>query len=300
MSVKTPLPEIFRENALEAMEPESTGQKPSVKKLSGIRAVLFDVYGTLFQSGVGDISLAEEGRDDRREKIIRACMKEAGLQVTDQKTPVAELFHDTIRAEQDIRREQGVDFPEVDILGVWEDLVGQLEAYELIRGRASRAALRSLAVHYEACVNPAAPMPGALETIEGLLDKKQSLGIVSNAQFYTPLLFEAFLEGSPHDLGFEEILCVWSYQETVAKPSPKLFEVAAERLQALDGIAPKETLYIGNDMRNDIAPASKLGFKTALFAGDKRSLRLRKDDESCKGVKPDLVITELEQLLECF
>ncbi len=300
MSVKTPLPEIFRQHVPEGMEPEPTGEKPVLKKLAGVRAVLFDVYGTLFQSGVGDISLAEEDRGTHREKIIRASMKDAGLQVLDQKTPLAELFHDTIRAEQDIRREQGVDFPEVDILGVWEDLIGQLEAYELIRGRASRAVLRTLAVLYEASVNPAAPMPGAQDTIEGLLDKQKSLGIVSNAQFYTPLLFEAFLEGSPHDLGFEEILCVWSYEHTVAKPSAKLFEVAAERLQALDGIAPKETLYIGNDMRNDIAPAAKLGFKTALFAGDKRSLRLRKDDDSCKGVKPDLVLTELEQLLECL
>lgn len=299
MSLKTPLPEVFRQYAPEGMQPEPTGEKPMLKKLAGIRAVLFDVYGTLFQSGVGDISLAEEGHGPQREKLIRAAIKEAGLQVTDQKTPLAELFHDTIRAEQDIRREQGVDHPEVDILGVWEDLIGQLEAYELIRGRASRAALRAMAVHYEASVNPASPMPGAADTIEGLLDKKLSLGIVSNAQFYTPLLFEAFLEGSPHDLGFEEILCVWSYDHTVAKPSEKLFEVAAERLQALDGIAPKQTLYIGNDMLNDIMPAAKLGFKTALFAGDKRSLRLRKDDESCKGVKPDLVITELEQVLEC-
>ncbi|MBC2593996.1 HAD family hydrolase [Ruficoccus amylovorans] len=299
MSVKTPLPEIFRQHSPEGMKPEPTGEKPVLKKLPGIRSVLFDVYGTLFQSGVGDISLAEEDRGAKREKLIRASMKDAGLQMLDQKTPVAELFHDTIRAEQDIRREQGVDFPEVDILGVWEDLIGQLEAYELIRGRASRAALRTVSVLYEANVNPAAPMPGAVEAIEGLLDKQKSLGIISNAQFYTPLLFEAFLEGSPHDLGFEEILCIWSFEHTVAKPSPKLFEVAAERLQALDGIAPGETLFIGNDMRNDIAPAAKLGFKTALFAGDKRSLRLRKDDESCKGVKPDLVITELEQLLEC-
>ena len=300
MSVKTPLPEIFREFSLPGMEPEATGEKAVLKKLSGIKAVLFDVYGTLMQSGVGDISLAEEKRGDSREKAIREAMSAAGFTLLDTKTPIAELFHDTIRAEQDIRREQGVDFPEVDILGVWEDLIGQLEAYELIRGRATKASLRSVAVQYEARVNPAAPMPGVSDTLEGILDKSLPLGIVSNAQFFTPILFEAFLEGAPMDVGFEDMLCIWSYEHTVAKPSTKLYELAAERLQAYGGIKPEQVLYIGNDMRNDVMPAAKLGYKTALFAGDKRSLRLRKDDKTCEGVKPDLVITELPQLLECL
>ncbi len=299
MPAKTTLPEIFREFSPAEMTPEPTGQKPVLKKLPGIKAVLFDVYGTLMQSGVGDISLAEEKAGEGREKLIREAISAAGFTLLDRKTPIAELFHDTIRAEQDIRREQGVDFPEVDILGVWEDLIGQLEAYELIRGRATKASLRNVAVHYEARVNAAAPMPGVTETLEGILDKSLPLGIVSNAQFFTPLLFEAFLEGAPMDVGFEDMLCIWSYEHTVAKPSTKLFELAAERLQAYGGIEPEQVLYIGNDMRNDVMPAAKLGFKTALFAGDARSLRLRKDDADCKEVEPDLVITELEQLLEC-
>jgi len=51
-------------------------------------------------------------------------------------------------------------------------------------------------------------------------------------------------------------------------------------------------------MLNDIYPAQKVGFQTALFAGDKRSLRLRNDDPRCKNLKPDLVITDLIQLLD--
>ena len=295
----TRLSEVFCEHAVPGMKPEPTGETPSLKKLSGIRAVLFDVYGTLFQSGVGDISLAEDDRGNKREALIREAIEAAGFKLLDLKSPIAELFHDTIHAEQDIRRQQGIDYPEVDILGVWEDLVGQLEAYELIRGRATRSSLQSLSVHYEARVNPAAPMPGLEETLEGLLDKNLNLGIVSNAQCYTPMLFEAFLDGTPPDVGFEDMLCIWSFEHSVAKPSTRLFEIAAERLQAIDGIEPKETLYIGNDMRNDVMPAARLGYKSALFAGDKRSLRWRKDDASCQGVEPDLVVTELPQLLEC-
>jgi len=51
-------------------------------------------------------------------------------------------------------------------------------------------------------------------------------------------------------------------------------------------------------MRNDILPAKKIGFNTALFAGDARSLRMREDDPECIRTSPDLVITDLIQLLE--
>ena len=50
-------------------------------------------------------------------------------------------------------------------------------------------------------------------------------------------------------------------------------------------------------MLNDIFPAQKVGFKTALFAGDQRSLRLRADDPRCRELTPDLVVTDLGQLI---
>ena len=50
-------------------------------------------------------------------------------------------------------------------------------------------------------------------------------------------------------------------------------------------------------MLNDIYPAKQLGFQTALFAGDKRSLRLRTDDARCINLSADLVLTDLGQLI---
>jgi len=51
-------------------------------------------------------------------------------------------------------------------------------------------------------------------------------------------------------------------------------------------------------MLNDILPAQRIGFKTALFAGDKRSLRLRPDDARCEDIVPDIIVTDLLQLVE--
>ena len=53
---------------------------------------------------------------------------------------------------------------------------------------------------------------------------------------------------------------------------------------------------VGNDVRNDLLGARAAGLRTALFAGDARSLRLRRDDPRCAAVCPDLVLTHLSQL----
>ena len=128
-------------------------------------------------------------------------------------------------------------------------------------------------------------MPGLKETLAAIRERGLLLGIVSNAQFYTPLLFEAFLGAPPDELGFTPDCCVWSYREREGKPSTALYEKLATALEA-SSIAPDQTLYVGNDVRNDIRPAQRIGFKTALFAGDQRSLRLRQDDPECAAIKP--------------
>jgi putative hydrolase of the HAD superfamily len=123
------------------------------------------------------------------------------------------------------------------------------------------------------------------------------MGIISNAQFYTPYLFNGFLHSNPKDLGFHPDLTLYSYKFGYAKPSTFMFQIAADRLE--NRLIPAHsTLFIGNDMLNDIYPAKQIGFKTALFAGDARSLRLRKDDPRCKNLTADLVITDLGQLLD--
>ena len=127
--------------------------------------------------------------------------------------------------------------------------------------------------------------------------QSQWLSIVFTLMFFTPLLFDWFLDAAPGELGFSEELLFYSWQWGVAKPSEKLFRTAARRLSAR-GIDLRNTIYIGNDMLNDILPARSAGFQTALFAGDKRSLRLRRDDPRCANLKPDMILTDLIQLAE--
>jgi putative hydrolase of the HAD superfamily len=142
-------------------------------------------------------------------------------------------------------------------------------------------------------------MPGAARLLSFLKAAGFVLGIVSNAQFYTPLLFEAFFGGTPEALGFSPELLIYSYRVGEAKPSPVLFEKARDALMK-QGIGENETVCLGNDMRNDIYGAAQAGFRTVLFAGDRRSLRLREDDGLISPLLPGAVVLNLadfEQLL---
>jgi putative hydrolase of the HAD superfamily len=109
-------------------------------------------------------------------------------------------------------------------------------------------------------------------------------------------MFQWFFDADMQDLGFDKDLLIYSYRFEMAKPSTVLFEMAAEKLKERQ-IAPLSVLYLGNDMLNDIYPAKLVGFQTALFAGDRRSLRLRDDQACCKNLKADLVVTDLGQLI---
>jgi len=266
-----------------ALSPISPQLNPSGKLNQPIAGVLFDVYGTLFISASGDIGAAKTKRQAHH-KIKQLLEK-----YTINKSPenLLQALYGRIEKKHDELRKKGIDFPEVEIDNIWMDI---LETND-------RQSIQQFAVEFELIVNPVYPMPHLREMLSALRKQRMLIGIISNAQFFTPYLFVWFLGSDLKHLGFHPNLIFLSYQLKHAKPSSALFDLAVEQLKLL-GIQASSVLYLGNDMLNDIYPATKAGFKTALFAGDKRSLRLREDEPKCSGISPDLVITDLIQLLD--
>lgn len=288
----------FRDQATaHPLVPMPTDHPAHLPKLEGIRAVVFDVYGTLVISGSGDISLAETS--DRSSAFTEAfAAVEYPLKNETEETPA--LFFNTIRNHQwRIGLEQKVEFPEVDIRQVWRDFFETLMERKLLSKYPPVAIIETLAIELECRLNPVAPMPGLADEILRLQAAGLPLGIVSNAQFYTPIMLEAFLGKPLEAAGFLPDLRVYSFEEREGKPSTALYAKLAAALEKR-GIAPKDVLYVGNDMRNDIGPAAALGFHTALFAGDLRSLRLRKEDPELARLQPDVTIRQLSDLRAVF
>jgi putative hydrolase of the HAD superfamily len=266
--------------------------------LPGIKAVLFDVYGTLLISSSGDIDVSDYALDN----VVRA-LRMSGCRISEGRERdvacfVIAEFLLTVRRHHARAREDGKSQPEVDILAVWRDLIGVLGRHGIFETPAE-IEFERLAFAFEMCSNPVYPMPGLVETIGAMRKRALLLGIVSNAQFFTPLIMNYFLSGSvseePVVPPFRPDLTVFSYQYGRAKPDPFLFEKARERLAEQD-VEPAAVLFVGNDMRNDVWAAREAGFRTALFAGDRRSLRLRANEPRVAEARPDCVLRELKQL----
>ena len=267
---------------LHPLTPLPTSLSPRGDLRRSIECILFDIYGTLFISGSGDISLGQQNSlaDGRLKQLLtKYAISLSPRQILDK-------LYERIETRHGVLRNQGVDHPEVIIEQVWRQVLG-IDDQTLIR---------QFAVEFELIANPAGPMPNLESTLSACRQNGLLLGIISNAQFYTPFLFKWFLNSEIQDLGFDPGLLFYSYQYEMAKPSPALFNMAAEKLYS-KGIQPGSVLFVGNDMLNDIYPAHSIGFQTALFAGDRRSLRLRTDDPRCADLKPDLVLTDLLQLI---
>jgi putative hydrolase of the HAD superfamily len=145
-------------------------------------------------------------------------------------------------------------------------------------------------------------MPGMKEVIFSLSKKGLPLGIISNAQFYTPVILNFFINGEVTEqeevLPFDADLTVFSYKNLRSKPDPHLFEIVKTHCHQKYGISNTQILFVGNDMFRDVYPAQLAGFRTALFAGDHKSLRLREGKSEINGLKPDFIITDLDQLLK--
>jgi putative hydrolase of the HAD superfamily len=282
------------------MELAYTGEKPVLKTLSGIKCVVFDFYGTMFISGTGDTVI--EAPKESRKKAFQEAFETVfpGLSDLDSAKGV-EAYQAAIQRHKQQLQDNGIDFPEINILEIWRDVLSQLRSTTNgLPEEPGKKLLKQLTVEFEMRDNPTWPMPDLEATIESLHDSGFLLGILSNSQFYTPLIYEAHLGAPPSKDRFDINICIWSYQEQRCKPSLAFHGELKRALSDHHKIQPSEVLFVGNDMLKDIYPAVHHGFKTALFAGDARSLKWRAEDERCKNIKPDLVITRLHQLTECL
>lgn len=239
------------------------------------QAVLVDIYGTLLATGLGEVGATEDAAPSSRVPApARYAFPEDFIN----------RLHALIARDHEEARAAGIPWPEVDAISVFMRVLG-LEP----------AAAAKACVAWECLANPCAAMPGAADFLSLCRDSGLPLGIVSNAQFYTPLFIQAAFGTDPAGLGLEESLSFWSYRTGRAKPDRFMYDQAAGAL-AVRGIAPADTLYVGNDALNDCAAAGEAGFMTALFAGDDRSFRPREGSRRVAEYPPATVVNSWSML----
>jgi len=288
--------------SLDPLQPKPTGLASRLCHLTDIRAVLFDIYGTLLVSASGDVDTIDVKTDAAAASLAAAPVSLNPQDSGEVGEKALTLYREAIRKTHEKLRKRGMPYPEVDVVEIWKTVTEKLENMRMVSTQPDTD-YRRCAFAFEILSNPVSPMPHMLEILNTLKDLRYSLGIVSNAQFFSPVVLNYFLTGEvileDEVAPFDPELTFYSYRYQRAKPDPYLFRLAERRLK-LYGISTEQAVYVGNDMRNDILAAKSAGFKTVLFAGDERSLRLRESEEEAglqgSSAQADAVVTSLAEI----
>lgn len=287
--------------AAEPLEPKPTNTSPRVAHDPHIRAIIFDVYGTLLISASGDIDQAFFSTQNIIKSLVHSGIEIRAQDKENLARKLLEEYQKQIEHEHTTRRNEGIPHPEVEIRAIWQRVLSQFTEELDFPDLDDIQGTTCLSFLFELFSNPVAPMPGLKTTLEAIHRHGIPLGIVSNAQFYTPAVLQFFLTGTlertPDLRYFNDDLCMYSFAFKRAKPDTIMYQRLVDLLKNDYDLAPEHALFVGNDMLKDIMPAQKAGMRTALFAGDARSLRTRDDHDDVKNVHPDHVITHLTQIL---
>lgn len=212
-----------------------------------IRAVIFDVYGTLMQVGPPPAA-ADALWETLHQDLLKQAAPLTRLNFSVACNRAITLRHKAAHA-------RGIAKPEI----LWPAIVA-----EVLPGFAKlKPDVQEEFVYRQIQLGRTISlMPGMAPALRWLADKKCLLGIASNAQAYTLRELETLLKTSGLTLKlFAPDLCVWSFQHGFSKPDPHVFQIVRARLEARH-INPNETLVVGDRLDNDIAPAQAQGFHT--------------------------------------
>lgn len=250
-----------------------------------MKAVIFDVYGTLMSLEDFDDSMSHEGQ------LLRAfgkLRKKYGIKISAKE--LLEYMMAAIATIHKRKETRGIKYPEIKIENVWKMIMKK--AGKRID---DRTALKMAfdANHYS---RKRELYPNATKTLLELKDKGIKLGIISNAQFYTEIdLLKRMKKdakiNSIYDI-FEKQLCFFSFKEGYSKPNLRSFIKLKSRLNRKN-INMSEALFVGNDMLKDIWAADKARMKTCLFLCPET--KLRKNEVK---VKPDYRIKNLKEIIK--
>ena len=275
---------------------------PALKPLP-VKAVLWTAYGTLLSVPKGEL-LFEPEIDFVYDAALDKLIQEFKMWQSMSRKPGApaaymkELYK---KAYDQVR----LTNPEIVSEKIWDDVYKKLlqkdYVYEVATYGSPAEYVKKIAYFFHASIQGCGAYPGAADAIRGVAELGKLNGLLADGQCFTPAqIHKACREQDPSfdvNLFFPVNLRVISAEKKAKKPNDAFFKMAVEALKSR-GIAAHDALHVGSNLARDIAPAKKLGFRTALFVGDKASLGATSEQLKDPVMRPDLMLTELPQILE--
>jgi hypothetical protein len=284
--------------------------RPHLVRVPEIRAVTWNVYGTLLAIGGGEL-LFEHPTQFIMEVALDKTIQEFKLWGAMSRKPgkPAEYLRNiygTLLDEQRIVPGNVEKHPEIASDRLWECFIKKLfqKDYQFDAGfyGSLNEYSRKVAYFFHASMQGTACYPGAARALRHVADAGIVQGLLADGQCFTAAQLQRGLtiQDSESDLDqwVNPALRVMSHEVRARKPSERVFRQSLAALAEL-GISAEQVLHVGSRVQQDLAPARRLGMRTALFAGDKASLQAT--PELLKGTsvcRPDVLLTDLAQITE--
>jgi FMN phosphatase YigB (HAD superfamily) len=284
-----------------------TKSKPHLKRLGFVKAVTWNIYGTLLSITGGEF-LREHSNAFIMDLALDKCIQEFKMWKAMSRKPgqPANLLRgmiENVNMDLQLRVERGERHPEIPVEKIWEGIIKKLLLNEYsynvdFFGSVEDYAIK-IAYFFHRSLQGTGCDEGAAETVQWIKDHHYWQGLLSDAQCFTPVQLQRGL--MQQDRTFVLDFCIpqshrsLSYGVRAKKPSDRLFKEMVNKLRE-NNIKPEETLHIGSDLFNDLAPAKKHGFVTCLFTGDVASLRADQELITDKN-RPDVMITDFRQVV---
>jgi FMN phosphatase YigB (HAD superfamily) len=282
--------------------------RPHTKPLRGIRAVLWNLYGTLLRVTDGE-PLLYHHTALRMQVALEKTITEFNMWNSMKRTPGApwEYMLQKYRGVlEDLELRTPVesgDFPQVVSSRIWRQLIEMLEQKEYTYDRDFYGEpddfAEKVSYFFQANLQGVEASPSSLHALAACANARLVQGVLADTQPYTltQTLRALQEQGKVPPLGrlFDPNLMSLSHEMGVRKPSESFFGTAVERLARRE-ITPKETLYVSSRIQGDLAVARQYGFRTVLYAGDKSSFKASPQELSHADVRPRRLITDLRQI----
>lgn len=251
-----------------------TDSNPRAFRGQAVKAVIVSVYGTVLEKGE-----PQPGADARWEALWGETF--AGPARLDLAAVNAAVDAEVAREEAGVRP-LGVGSP----VAFWPRAVAATvpELAHISNGERAK-----FIYAYAQLRGPTRAVPGAVMALRKIHRGGRVLGIVSNGYPHTAMELALALDGDrglaaaflPVGLEpghteqadvaaaalsiFTRPLCFWAFAHGFGKPDPHVFRHLSTRL-GVRGIAPEETLIVGDSEATDLAPARAFGWQTWQLA----------------------------------
>ncbi|MFO1513606.1 MAG: HAD family hydrolase [Verrucomicrobiota bacterium] len=212
-----------------------------------LRAVIFDIYATLLEVGP-----PPPDADARWQKLFTDAL---GNHPPFSRTEFSIRTGQVVARHHATAKAQGIPWPEILWPAVVVEVIPEL-------ARLKPKPLEEFIFEQMQIGRTLRLADGAAECLHHLNAEHRLLGLASNSQAYTLRELDAALQSVGLNLSmFDREARFWSFENGFSKPDPHVFRILTARLEKR-GIAPAETLMIGDRLDNDIEPARAFGWQT--------------------------------------